>query len=198
MQPPGPVTLSNEFVRIEPLTEAHRVELAEAVAADPGAFTVSGPGAEPGGINAWMREALAEERAGTRLPFAVVDVPSGAAIGSSSYLDIAPADDRIEIGHTWYGGPWQGTAVNPAAKLLLLGHAFDHLGAQRVTLKCDARNARSRRAILALGATFEGILRRYGRRIDDPDRLRDAAVFSILDDEWPMVRSRLEARLARR
>jgi RimJ/RimL family protein N-acetyltransferase len=193
---PGPITLANRFVRVEPLTEAHHADLAAAVAIDPAAFQVSGPGVERDGVAGWMREALAQAATGSRLPFTVIDAGSGKAVGSSSYLDIVPADDRLEIGHTWYGGPWQGTAVNPAAKLLLLGQAFDALGAQRVMLKCDARNERSRRAILALGAQFEGVLRRYGRRIEEPSRLRDAAVYSILDDEWPAVRARLEERLA--
>jgi RimJ/RimL family protein N-acetyltransferase len=191
-----PITLTNAFVRLEPLAAGHRPDLAAAVEADASAFRVSGPGVEPEGIDGWIQAALREMAAGTRLPFAVLDVSSGQAIGSSSYLDMVPDDDRLEIGHTWYGGPWQGTAVNPAAKLLLLGQAFESLGAQRVMLKCDARNERSRRAILALGARFEGILRRYGRRIDQPELLRDAAVYSILDEEWPAVRAGLEARLA--
>jgi len=184
------------FVRLEPLAPEHAAALGRAVAADAAAFTVSGPGAEPAGIEGWMRDALGEAAVGTRLPFTVVEAGSGTPVGSSSYLDIVPAEDRLEIGHTWYGGPWQGTAVNPAAKRLMLGHAFEALGAQRVMLKCDARNERSRRAILALGARFEGVLRRYGRRRDDPGRLRDTAVYSILDDEWPWVRDRLDARLA--
>jgi N-acetyltransferase len=198
VRPPAPTTLRNDHVRVEPLSAAHRDALAAAVAADPAAFAVSGPGAEADGIEGWMRRALAEAAAGTRVPFAVVEAASGAPVGSSSYLDMVPADDRLEIGHTWYGGPWQGTVVNPAAKLLLLGHAFDTLGAQRVMLKCDSRNERSRRAILALGARFEGVLRRYGRRIEEPARLRDAAVYSIIDAEWPGVRARLETRLAAR
>lgn len=195
MERPGPIILEHRFVRVEPLAASHHGDLAAAVAADPAAFEVSGPGVEAEGIDGWMRQALAEAAAGTRLPFAVIDVASGRAVGSSSYLDMVPTDDRLEIGHTWYGGPWQGTAVNPAAKLLLLGQAFETLGAQRVMLKCDARNERSRRAIAALGAQFEGVLRRYGRRIEEPTRLRDAAVYSILDEEWPAVRRRLEARL---
>jgi RimJ/RimL family protein N-acetyltransferase len=196
VQRPAPITLTNAFVRIEPLAECHRQDLTAAVAADAHAFVVSGPGVEPDGIDGWIQAALRETAAGTRLPFAVLEVSSEQAIGSSSYLDIVPDDDRLEIGHTWYGRPWQGTAVNPAAKLLLLGHAFESLGAQRVMLKCDARNERSRRAILALGARFEGILRRYGRRIDQPEVLRNAAVYSILDDEWPHARAALESRLA--
>lgn len=196
MLTPQPVTLANPFVRLEPLTEAHRADLAAAVAADPAAFRVSGPGCEPDGIDGWFVTARSQTSAGSRIPFAVVEPGSGRAVGSSSYLDMVAADDRLEIGHTWYGGPWQGTAINPAAKHLLLGHAFDTLGAQRVMLKCDARNAQSRRAIKALGAKFEGILRSYGRRAEEPARLRDAAVYSIVASEWPEVDRRLSGRLA--
>jgi RimJ/RimL family protein N-acetyltransferase len=197
VRPPEPITLTGPVVHLEPLVAAHHADLAAAVQADPAAFRVSGPGAEQAGIDGWMRTALAALVAGTRLPFTVIEVASGRAIGSSSYMDIVPDEDRIEIGHTWYGGPWQGTVVNPAAKLLLLGHAFDELGAQRVALRCDARNEQSRRAILKLGATFEGVLRRYGWRIEDPTVLRDTAVYSILDGEWPAVRERLVERIGR-
>jgi N-acetyltransferase len=194
MRPPEPVTLTGPVVRLEPLAAHHRDDLAAAVDAAADAFSVSGPGAEPEGIDGWMRAALAGRASGTRLPFAVL-LPDGRAIGSSSYLDIVPDEDRIEIGATWYGGPWQGTAINPASKLLMLGHAFEVLGAQRVALRCDARNEQSRRAIAKLGARFEGVLRSYGWRFDEPSRLRDTAIYSILDDEWPDVRAGLQARI---
>ena len=194
MQTPAPVTLVGPTIRLEPLAASHRDDLAEAIAADPGAFTVYGPALQEGGLDAWLAQALDETLRGLRLAFAVVLRETGRAIGSSSYLDIAPADGRIEIGHTWYGGPWQGTAVNPEAKLLLLGHAFDTLGATRVTLKTDARNTRSRRGIVGVGAAFEGILRKHSRRADGPG-LRDVAIFSVIDDDWPDVRALLEARL---
>ena len=121
----------------------------------------------------------------------------GVVAGSSSYLDIAPADGRIEIGSTWYGDPWRGTCLNPSAKLLLLEHAFDVLGATRVQLKTDARNERSRRAIAGIGASFEGILRKHSLRADGPG-LRDVAMFSITDEDWPGVRALLEARISTR
>ena len=196
MLTPAPVVLANAFVRLEPLAESHRADLAAAVTADPSAFRVSGPGCEPDGIEGWFATALTQAAAGTRIPFAVVDLAGGRAVGSSSFLDMVAADDRLEIGHTWYGGPWQGTAINPAAKQLLLAHAFETLGAQRVMLKCDARNAQSRRAIKALGAKFEGVLRSYGRRAEEPARLRDAAVYSIVASEWPEVDRGLSERLA--
>jgi N-acetyltransferase len=192
MQRPQPILLARGDVRLEPLAPHHRDGLAEAIAADPGAFPLVGP--ETGGstLETWLAQALAEAAAGTRLPFAVLS--EGAVAGSSSYLDIAPDDGRIEIGHTWYGQPWRGTSVNPSAKLLLCAHAFDVLGATRVQRKTDARNERSRRAIAAAGATFEGILRKHSRRGDGPG-LRDVAMFSIVNEEWPGVRALLEARI---
>jgi RimJ/RimL family protein N-acetyltransferase len=195
MRAPSPVTLTGRTIRLEPLTAAHRDDLATAISADAAAFTVYGPGLQEGGLDAWLAQAIDETARGVRLAFAVVLLATGRAIGSSSYLDIAPADGRIEIGHTWYGGPWQGTAVNPEAKLLLLGHAFDDLGATRVTLKTDARNARSRRGIAGVGAAFEGVLRKHSRRADGPG-LRDVAIFSVIDEDWPEVRALLEARLS--
>lgn len=197
MRPPEPVTLSGLVVRLEPLAPAHREGLATAIAEDAAAFRYYGPTFVPGGVDGWLDVALRERAAGVRLPFAVVETARGRVVGSTSYLDIAPADGRLEIGHTWYGASAQGTTVNPEAKLLLLAHAFDVLGAVRVCLKCDARNARSRRAIAGIGGTFEGVLRKQSRRHDGTPGHRDTAFFSILDDEWTAVRARLEARLAR-
>jgi len=194
MRAPEPIVLEGHGLRLEPIEEAHRDGIRAATDADRSAFTVSGPGSMPGGPDAWTDEALEERAAGGRLPFTVLQ--DGVVVGSSSFLDIQVRDDRIEIGHTWYGGPWQGTRVNPAAKMLLLTYAFDELGCQRMTLKCDARNERSRRAIAGIGAQFEGVLRSWGRRIEQPERLRDAAIFSILDHEWPGVRELLERRLS--
>lgn len=193
MQRPQPTVLVRAGVRLEPLAPHHRDGLAAAIAADPSAFPLSGPVAGDSTLAAWLGHVLAEAEAGTQMPFAVLS--DGAVAGSSSYLDIAPDDGRIEIGHTWYGLPWRGTHVNPCAKLLLLEHAFDVLGAERVQLKTDARNERSRRAIAAAGGTFEGVLRKHSRRADGPG-LRDVAMFSILDEEWPRVRALLEARLS--
>jgi len=180
-------------VRLEPLSERHRDGLAAAIAADPAAFPLAGPVSGGSTLEAWIAQAEAEAAAGARLPFAVLS--DGVVAGSSSYLDIAPADGRIEIGSTWYGAPWRGTHVNPAAKLLLLRHAFETLGATRVAIKTDARNEHSRRAIARAGGTFEGILRKHSRRADGPG-LRDVAMFSVIDDDWPRVEALLEERLA--
>jgi N-acetyltransferase len=192
MRRPQPTVLERGGVRLEPLAEGHRDGLAAAIAADPGAFPLAGPVSGGSTLEAWLGQAEAEAAAGTRLPFAVL--ADGVVAGSSSYLDIAPADGRIEIGSTWYGAPWRGTHLNPAAKLLLMEYAFDVLGATRVQLKTDARNENSRRAIAGVGATFEGILRKHSLRADGPG-LRDVAMFSVVDDEWPGVRTLLERRL---
>jgi RimJ/RimL family protein N-acetyltransferase len=192
VQSPEPTVLERPGLRLEPLGEQHRDGLAAAIAAAPDAFPLAGPVSGDWTLEAWLGQALAEAAAGTRLPFAVLS--EGVVAGSSSYLDIAPGDGRIEIGHTWYGEPWRGTRVNPAAKLLLLRHAFETLGATRVQIKTDARNDHSRRAIAAAGGVFEGILRKHSRRADGPG-LRDVAMFSVIDDDWPRVRALLEKRL---
>jgi RimJ/RimL family protein N-acetyltransferase len=126
-----------------------------------------------------------------RVPYA--DLPAGAVVGTSSYLDISVEDARLEIGFTAYAPAVWATAVNPETKLLLLRYAFDELGAGRVQLKTDVRNARSQRAIARLGATYEGTLRRYQRRADGT--VRDTVVFSILSEDWPAVRQGLSDRL---
>jgi RimJ/RimL family protein N-acetyltransferase len=188
----APVVLEGPDVRLEPLGAEHAAGLELAVEADPTVFVLSGP-ADPGGLSAWLANARAEQAAGTRVPFAVIERSSGAVVGSTSYLDLVPELDRIEIGATWYGRPWWATRVNPATKLLLLVHAFDELGARRVALRTDAVNARSRRAIERLGARHEGVLRAWERRPSGEPR--DTAFYSILADEWPGVRAGLEARL---
>jgi N-acetyltransferase len=193
MQRPEPVVLIREGVRLEPLAAQHRDGLAAAIGPDPAAFPLAGPVSGGSTLGDWLAQAESEAASGLRLPFAVLS--DGEAAGSSSYLDIAPADGRIEIGHTWYGARWRGTRLNPTAKLLLLEHAFEVLGAARVQLKTDARNQQSRRAIAGVGATFEGILRKHSRRADGPG-LRDVAMFSVTDDDWPRVQAQLERRLA--
>lgn len=117
----------------------------------------------------------------------------GAVVGTTSFLDVSPVDARLEIGFTCYAPHVWGTAVNPACKLLLMGWAFDMAGFGRVQMKTDVRNARSQRAIASLGATCEGLLRRYQRRQDDT--VRDTVMFSVTAEDWPAVRARLEARL---
>ena len=149
-------------------------------------------------------EAMAQmmrDRAGTpswlmwtvRLATPLGDLPAGAAVGTTSYLEVVPRDSRGEIGFTVYTPPVWATTVNPECKLLLMGFAFEQLGWQRVELKTDIRNTRSQAAIAKLGAVREGILRQHMLRRDGS--LRDTVMYSVVADEWDSVRAGLEARL---
>jgi RimJ/RimL family protein N-acetyltransferase len=146
---------------------------------------------------AWTPDAFTEhlvrEFSSSRVSYAVRDRASGAALGSTSFLDVRLEHRGVEIGFTWYSPSVRGTLANPECKFLLLRHAFESLGCVRVQLKCDARNAHSRAAILKLGATFEGILRRHMIVVDG--FIRDTAMYSITDDEWPRVKAGLIERL---
>ncbi len=121
--------------------------------------------------------------------------PAGTVVGMSAFLDFSPKDARLEIGATAYDRSMWGSHVNPETKLLLLGYAFDVMGAGRVQLKADARNARSQQAMARLGARYEGTLRRHQRRRDGT--VRDSVLFSVVAEDWPEVRKNLEDRLAR-
>ncbi len=125
--------------------------------------------------------------------FACELLETGEVIGGSTFMDIRPADDHVEVGMTWYAPAWRGTYVNPECKLLMLTHAFEVLGCAKVTLKCDNRNANSKAAILKLGAKHEGVLRRH--RFTDFGEWRDTSFYGILSEEWPMVKAGLLARL---
>ena len=146
------------------------------------------------GADAWPAY-LADALRPDYVAWATVDAASGRAIGASRFGDIAPEHGRVEIGWTWIAPSHQRTAVNTEAKLLQLGYAFDQLGATRVALKTDGRNLRSQAAIERLGAQREGTLRRHVRLPDG--FIRDTVYFSILAEEWPAVKARLEERLAR-
>jgi RimJ/RimL family protein N-acetyltransferase len=192
---PRPVTLEAHGVRLEPMSPAHGDGLA-AAAADGRLWELwftSVP--EPAQTGAWVTAALAGQQAGHMLPWAVRDVAGGAVIGSTRYHDIVPAIDRVEIGYTWYAGRWQRTHVNTACKRLLLAHAFETLGCAVVGLRTDRFNVRSQRAIEALGARKDGILRHHQARRDGT--VRDSVMYSILAAEWPDVRRHLDLRLAR-
>jgi RimJ/RimL family protein N-acetyltransferase len=130
------------------------------------------------------------------LPWAVRELTSGTIIGSTRYHDIVTAIDRVEIGYTWYGRRWQRSHVNTGCKLLLLGYAFDTLGCKVVGLRTDNFNLVSQRAIEALGAKKDGVLRHHRARCDGT--VRDSVMYSILAHEWPDVKRHLELRLARR
>ena len=147
-------------------------------------------------MTALIAGALAERAAGDRFPFAVVEAASGRTVGSSSFLDIVPEHRRIEIGWTFYARRVWRSAVNTESKLLLLGHAFDDLGYERVALKTHHRNERSQAAIARLGATREGVLRHH--MVDRYGGWRDSVYYSILSAQWPKVRADLRAALEAR
>lgn len=184
---------------LEPLTAEHLPELLAAGRPDTDeVFRWTAPSWRPmhdeAGARWGLDLALAEVAAGARIAFVVRDA-TGAIAGSTSYRDLAPEDERLEIGSTWLGRAWWRTEVNTAAKLVLLRHAFDELGAFRVGLKTDHLNRRSRAAIARLGAVEEGSLRAHIVRPDGSRR--DTVHSSILAPEWPTVRDRLTERLAR-
>ena len=190
-----PVTLEGHGVRLEPLAPGHRDGLAAAVA--DGRlwelwFTVV-PEAEQ--VGAYIDEALAGQKDGHMLPWTVRELTTGAIIGSTRYHDIVREIDRVEIGYTWYGRRWQRTHVNAACKRLLLGHAFDTLGCRVVGLRTDNFNFASQRAIEALGAKKDGVIRHHRARRDGT--VRDSVMYSILATEWPDVKRHLDLRLAR-
>jgi N-acetyltransferase len=188
--------LEGEFVRLEPISLDHLAGLTEA-GRDPQIWTwMPADGSTADGMVAIVEAAIAGLEARTMLPFVTIERATNRVVGSSRYLNLAPADLRLEIGWTWIDPAFQRTAVNTEAKLLMLGRAFDELGCRRVELKTDALNEQSRAAILGIGATFEGIFRRH--MVMAGGRARDSACYSILDGEWPAIRDRLRARLDRR
>lgn len=189
-----PVTLEGRFVRLEPLTLAHLDQLCEvALDEDLWRWTTSQVRTRDE-LREYIEAALQSQRQGTALPFATIERASGRAIGSTRYGNIEMRDRRVEIGWTWVGRLWQRTAVNTEAKYLMFRHAFETLGCIRVELKTDALNERSRRAILRIGAREEGLLRQH--MITASGRLRDTVYFSVLDREWPEVKTVLEAKLS--
>jgi len=190
-----PVTLERDGIRLEPLGIEHESGLV-AAASDGRLWelwftTVPVPEA----MAAYIATALAGQRDGHMLPWAVRDLTSNTIIGSTRYHDIVLAIDRVEIGYTWYAKSRQRTAVNTTCKLLLLAHAFDTLGCAVVGLRTDNFNFRSQRAIEGLGAKKDGVIRHHAMRRDGS--VRDSVLYSILAGEWPDVRKHLELRLAR-
>jgi RimJ/RimL family protein N-acetyltransferase len=188
-----PVILEGLHVRLEPLSLAHHPGLCD-VGLDPSLLEVTESYVPtPDGLRAYIETALEQQAAGTALPFAVISNTEARPIGSTRYGNIDRAHRRVEIGWTWYGRPWQRTAVNTECKYLLLRHAFEGLGCIRVEFKTDALNERSRRALLRIGARAEGIFRHH--MLMPSGRIRDTVYYSIIDDDWPAVRQHLEALL---
>jgi RimJ/RimL family protein N-acetyltransferase len=193
---PKPITLEGHGVRLEPLSREHHDGLV-AAASDGRLWELwftSVP--EPEQAHAYISGAQAGLEAGHMLPWAVRELASGHIAGSTRYHDILPNVDRVEIGWTWYAKRWQKSHVNTACKLLLLEHAFDKLGCKVVGLRTDNFNFTSQRAIEALGAKKDGVIRHHWPRRNGT--VRDTVMYSILAHEWPDVRRHLELRLARR
>jgi len=191
----SPIELEGNGVRLEPLKLEHERELA-AAAAD-GAlwelwFTMV---PAPAGTRAYVETALAGQREGRVLPWAVRNLATGAIVGSTRLHDIVANIDRVEIGYTWYAKSWQRSHVNTACKLLILTYAFEALGCKVVGLRTDKFNFASQRAIEGLGAKKDGVIRHFGTRRDGS--ARDVVMYSILSSEWPEVKLHLERRLAR-
>jgi RimJ/RimL family protein N-acetyltransferase len=191
----APVTLEHGMVRLEPLSETHVAGLL--VAAADGElwklwFTAV---PAPHEMHEYVATALRGQAEGHMLPWAVRDLQSGALIGSTRYHDIVAAIDRVEIGYTWYAKSRQKSHVNTTCKLMLLAHAFETLGCKVVGLRTDNFNFASQRAIEALGAKKDGVIRHHMARRDGT--ARDTHIYSIRDHEWPDVRRHLELRLSR-
>jgi len=190
-----PITLEGRHVRLVPMERTHLDALWE-VARDEELWrwmwntvrTVAD-------LERYVDEALHLRDAGRALPFVTTEAATGRVIGSTRFGSVEAPHPRVEIGWTWIGRPWQRSPVNTEAKYLMLRHAFETLGCLRVELKTDALNERSRRAMLRIGAREEGIFRKHG--VTESGRVRDTAWYSIVDDEWLGVRTRLEAMLAR-
>ena len=186
--------LENGFVRLEPHAAPHRDGLRAAAAGDTALFAYMPADISGGGFDRWFDWTTSVSTGERELAFTVRRLSDGRIVGSTRYLNIELAHKRVEIGHTWYARDAWGGAVNPSCKFLLFQFGFEDLKLNRVELKCDARNARSRAAIAKLGAREEGTLRRHMVMFDG--YVRDTVYFSVLAEEWPAVRAGLEKRLA--
>lgn len=186
-----PLTLASGPVRLEPLAREHASELLEAAQPDEIWDWMFSRLNSREALEQWLEQALAAQEAGREVPFAVLY--KGQAVGSTRYMNIEAAHRGLEIGWTWYHPCVWGTVVNPQAKRLLLGHAFEQLEAIRVCLKTDHRNEHSQAAILKLGARFEGKLRNHMIRPDGS--IRHTMMYSITAAGWPGVRDQLDQRL---
>jgi N-acetyltransferase len=197
MEPWVTPTLEGRIVRLEPLTPEHADGLWEA-SRDTRTWTwlsIAQPETRAE-LDAWLDEALAAAERGADLPLVTLRHEDGRVLGSTRFLALRPEHRSVEIGWTWLHPDAWGTGANVEAKLLMLTHAFESWGCRRVELKTDALNERSRAAILALGATFEGVHRKH--MLVRGGENRDSAWYAVTDDEWPAVRERLSRRLAPR
>ena len=190
-----PIQLEGHGVRLEPLTPAHAAALRTA-ASDGRLWELWYTAVpEPDKVETYIEAALAGQRDGRMLPWAVRELAGGTIVGSTRYHDIVAEIDRVEIGYTWYARSWQRTHVNTVCKLLLMQHAFETLSCQVVGLRTDNFNFASQRAIEALGARKDGVIRHHHARRDGS--VRDSVMYSVLRAEWRDVKRNLELRLAR-
>jgi RimJ/RimL family protein N-acetyltransferase len=178
---------------LEPLSESHHEGLC-AVGLDPALWELIPVRIlDRDQMLRMIRAQLAEQEKGLSIPFATVERASGTVVGATRFMNIDATNKRVEIGSTWIAKPWQRTAINTEAKYLMMRHAFETLGCNRVEWKTDSLNTQSRNAILRLGATQEGIFRQH--MVTWSGRLRDTVYFSMIAPEWPAAKGRLEERL---
>jgi RimJ/RimL family protein N-acetyltransferase len=192
---PKPVTLEGHGLQLEPLAVEHE-EALRAAASDGELWKLwytAIPDRDK--VAAYIATALAGQQQGHMLPWVVRELRSGTIVGTTRYHDIIAEVDRVEIGYTWYGSSWQRTHVNTACKLLLFAHAFETLGCKVVGLRTDNFNFRSQRAIEALGAKKDGVIRHHHLRRNGT--VRDSVMYSVLAQEWPDVKRHLLFRLER-
>ena len=190
-----PISLTGRVIRLEPLSEAHVPDLTVAGQDENiWRFMLYGIIQTENQMLGWVREMLSRQQRGNDLPFAVVHQETGRAIGATRYMEINRPHRGLEIGGTWYAREFQRTAANTETKYLMLRQAFEVYGCIRVQLKTDLRNMRSQQAIERLGAVREGVLRNHMILLDGT--IRDSVYYSILDSEWPDVKTRLEEKLA--
>lgn len=188
-----PSVLTGRFVRLERFAPALEAEVRRALDVDHEAWALMSTAADGPHFDGWWAQALADAAAGRRIPFAVRRLDSGEVVGTTSFLEMRPSHRSVEIGATFIRPDQRSGPVNPEGKRLLFAHAFE-AGAVRVELVVDTRNQRSQAAVLKLGATKEGVLRKH--KTTWTGFVRDSAIFSVTDDEWPAVRAGLQARLA--
>lgn len=189
-----PTILTGCMVRLEPLSEKHIPDLAVAGQDESiWEYMLYGKVTTEAKMRAWVQDLLDRQASGTDLPFAVIHLESGRAVGATRFMEICPEDRGVEIGGTWYAVLYQRTAVNTECKYLLLRHAFETWHCIRVQFKTDLRNERSQRALERIGAIREGILRNH--MILSNGTIRHSVYYSILDSEWPVVKLSLETKL---
>jgi RimJ/RimL family protein N-acetyltransferase len=193
LAPLGPITLTGNHIRLEPMRRLHAPALLEAGRDQAIWSWMPARPLTAESMDRWLEKAVQAESQGREYPFVVVRLADNRVIGSTRYLDVQADDRAVEIGWTWYSPDTWGGVVNPEAKYLLMRHAFDDWHAIRVALKTDVNNLHSQAAIKKLGARYEGTLR--NQRIRPDGSYRDTVIFSVIESEWPTVKANLEERL---